>query len=48
MQNGRLEYDYMIRNADPEVCPVGALALWLFYTFQTAGCVLDFTSRKSW
>ena len=48
MQNGRIEYDFMARNADPEVCPVGAMALWLFYCFQIAGCEPDFSERKNW
>ena len=48
MQNGRVEFSFMARNANPEVCPVGAMALWLFYTFQIFGCKPDFTARKTW
>ena len=46
--DGIIEYDILARHADPEVCPVGALAFWLFYTFQIAGCNIDFSERYTW
>ena len=48
VQNGRIEYDYIARNTDPEVCPVGAMAIWMFYVFHIATCNLDFSERRSW
>ena len=48
VQNGRIEYDCIARNADPEVCPVGAMAIWMFYVFHIANCKLDFSERRAW
>ncbi|GAA5920377.1 hypothetical protein JCM5296_003901, partial [Sporobolomyces johnsonii] len=35
-QNGRVEYGAFIRNSDPEICGVGALALYLFLRFHVS------------
>ena len=48
VQNGRIEYDCIARNADPEVCPVGAMAIWMFYVYHIATCNLDFSERRAW
>lgn len=33
------------RNANPEECPVGAMAIWMFYIFHIAICNLDCSER---
>ena len=34
LHNWRIECDFVACHADPEVCPFGGVAFWLFYTFQ--------------
>ena len=37
-----------MRHRDVNVCPIGALGLYLFSRFHLAGEELDFTSNEKW
>ena len=48
-QFGRIEYGGCIRHRDAELCPVGALALYLFWRFQCEGEPFpDMNRREDW
>jgi hypothetical protein len=48
-QFGKREYAACIRNREIIACPVGALALYLFYRWHRGGeGFADFTSRRHW
>lgn len=48
-QFSNIEYGSFIRNKDVEVCPVSALAQYLFYRFHCSNeCFPDFTTNDSW
>lgn len=34
LQNGRIEYIWLLRHKDPSLCTVGSTFLWLFARFQ--------------
>jgi hypothetical protein len=44
----RTLYGRVMRHKDVYVCPIGALALYLFSRFHLAGEKLDFGSNSSW
>lgn len=48
-QFGRIDYGGCIRHRDVEVCPVGALAMYLFWRYHVVGEVFPRTAdRKTW
>ena len=48
VQCGRNEWDFMARHSDVDVCPVGGLAIWLYYYFHIGDGLLDFSRREAW
>lgn len=36
LQNGSLDYSYMVRHADPRLCPIGGFLLFLAVRAKTA------------
>lgn len=50
LQNGRVEFAWIMRHKDPLQCGLGAVLRWLFYRFEFCEeqQYPDFTSRQSW
>jgi Centromere DNA-binding protein complex CBF3 subunit, domain 2 len=48
-QEGRAQYGIAFRNKDVQYCPVGAVALWLFYRIHTLSEPWpNFCNRREW
>ena len=45
-QHGKVEYMGCIRNADPVLCPLSALAFYFFYRWGRDGGALGFPSFR--
>ena len=41
-------YGRVMRHKKPELCPIGALGLYLISRFHVAGEILDFSSNHKW
>jgi hypothetical protein len=48
VNKGKTLYGRVMRHRDVELCPVGALALYLFYRFQVAKEELDLSANSKW
>ncbi|OXV07073.1 hypothetical protein Egran_05155 [Elaphomyces granulatus] len=48
-QYGRMEYAVALRNKDPVICPLGALAIYLFWRWEFSGEPFpNFSHRAAW
>ena len=50
LQNGRVEFAWIMRHKDPLQCGLGAVLRWLLYRFEFCEeqQYPDFSTRKSW
>ena len=48
VNKGKTLYGRVMRHKDVELCPVGALAMYLFHRFQVAKEEIDLSSNSKW
>ena len=49
LQNGRIEYSWLLRHVEPSLCPVGSIFIYLFARFQGCEAPLpDLSDRRLW